>query len=123
MYSPDYYYHYLRAAESHTQSILRTEAVRQIQKWTQRWTDAQPEAPWVSIEPSFADDSGTFSSDPLQQYTNYIAVVGHRDKSLEIYLALLKSLGEALGWSVYLEEDEDGNEDVVLYEFVPEKLH
>ena len=114
MYSHEYFYIRL-LCDAHAEAVPRTQAVRKINKAMQTWSESFSDPPWLELEPVFADNSGSYRSDSHAEFMNQIVVVASKREGLDKYLLLLKELSELFSWPVILEEDEEGNENVVLY--------
>lgn len=71
---------------------------------------------WCSLVLVRATPSGSYRSDSSAREVNAASFVGLRDAPVQRYESLLRQIATTLGWQVVLEEDEDGNEDVVLFE-------
>lgn len=77
----------------------------------------EPElACWIDIEAVLTDSNGNYGSDALSDLVNQVVVVGSKAAPLVLLLPLLEDLAARLGWPLYLEEDDDGNEDIVLFD-------
>lgn len=76
-------------------------------------------APWLSMGLHHADPGGTFaSSGSCPREVNLISIVGSRKEAgaaRHFYLDLMVKIAAFLQWELVEEEDESGDEDVVLW--------
>jgi hypothetical protein len=75
-----------------------------------------PGTPWLSLSLVHASPSGDYASNPQAREINAVVVVGSKTQPAEVYEKRLIQLAKELGWQCVIEEDEDGNQDVVLQE-------
>lgn len=72
--------------------------------------------PWIDIS-IVRTENGNFCAvdEEEPELANLIAVVTSKRTDQQIYLVVLTKIAEELNWELILEEDEDGNEEVVIW--------
>lgn len=130
MYSPHYFYFYLR----YDADLSESKSLESIQRHLKKVEHIEEKGrvvyknvhsfPWIDISLLNANSYSTWAlSDTISQ-CNLIAIVGSKvtDSAVETmdarythYTMLLKQLADVLGWELIEEETEDGLQDYMLY--------
>lgn len=118
----DRYNYYNIHDEGYTKKV-ETEIVLQIflktgyflQKDHQTLGNAE-NFPWVEIVLVETKDGSFATSEKMLPYINLIAVVCTKspDTDQQVYLKTFLEIAEELNWKLYLEEDDEGNEDIEM---------
>ncbi len=120
MWSHWYTYYNLRSDATYQQK-LPLDAVQAILLATNCLKQNSPNGfsnvdmyPWicVGLHDSTDSDYGTPSTSMLT--VTLISVVASKSYEQDIYLKLLREIATNLGWELILDEDDEGNEDVVI---------
>lgn len=72
--------------------------------------------PWTSITLVEAKE-GSFSSSKRQaDFINLIDIVCSKEKNIDqqLYLKTFLAIAEKLNWNLYLEADDEGNENIII---------
>lgn len=124
MYSAFYFYFEIRYDASYSRSVdapALTRFLAGLDELVPKNGDtyaAREGAPWLSMALLSADSRGNYASwGTCPAFVNLISVVGSKEgaDARQFYLSLMVKIAAFLGWHVMDEEDEDGNEDVVLW--------
>jgi hypothetical protein len=75
--------------------------------------------PWCSLSLVRATPNGSYASDVSAREVNAAPFVCLRASPVQRHESLLKRIAMTLKWQLVLEEDDDGNENVVLFEGSP----
>ena len=72
--------------------------------------------PWVDIVLVETYDGNYASSDTENQFGTLVAIVCSKGQNVDqqIYIDAFKKIANQLNWKLYLEEDDDGNENIEL---------
>lgn len=72
--------------------------------------------PWVDILLVETYDGNYSSSDKENEFVTLVAIVCSKGKNIDqqIYIDAFKEIANKLNWKLYLEEDDDRNENVKL---------
>ncbi|RAJ75102.1 hypothetical protein CLV59_110148 [Chitinophaga dinghuensis] len=72
--------------------------------------------PWLNISVVYARDGG-FAVGPksTSESSTLLSVVTSKRYHQDVYLPVLTDIAKQLGWQLILEEDDEDNEQVVLY--------
>jgi hypothetical protein len=70
--------------------------------------------PWVDIVLVETYDGNFASSDKENQFVTLVAIVCSKGQNIDqqIYIDTFKQIANKLNWKLYLEEDDDGNENI-----------
>ncbi len=122
MYSHVYVYYLLRSDAVYSRPVATHRAVEACERAGMR-VAAEPLAfvgapgfPWCSVSLVRADASGNYHSDPNAREVNAAPFVGLRSVPSQPYEALLREIASTLGWQLLLEDDDEGRENVLLFE-------
>lgn len=124
MWSPLYRYYDIRSDAEYLQELPSDEIGKILEDTgllfrtgNQTFTNAEG-FPWIQI--IYAEsDKGDFGVDTryTSTFSNLIAVVTsrYRQEDEKRYLDILLQIAKKLGWELVLDEDDEGNEDVVIW--------
>ena len=122
MWSDRYNYYNIQSDESYTDKV-ETEIVLQLflksghflQKDHQTLVNAD-NFPWVEIVLVETKDGNFFTSEQKLACINLIAVVCAKSPHIDqqVYLRTFLEIAEKLNWKLYLEEDDEGNENIEI---------
>lgn len=122
MWSDRYNYYNIQSDESYTEKV-ETEIVLQLflksghflRKDHQTLVNAD-NFPWVEIVLVETKDGSFFTSEKKLACINLIAVVCAKSPNIDqqVYLKTFLEIAEELNWKLYLEEDDEGNENVEI---------
>jgi hypothetical protein len=125
MYGAFYFYFEIRSDASYSKSVdghVLKSFLSGLDALSPKGDDtyvAANGAPWLSMGLRCADSGGNYaSSGTCPEVVSLISVVGsNRDASAarHFYVDLMVEIAAFLRWEVVEEEDEDGNEDVVVW--------
>ncbi|NML42011.1 hypothetical protein HHL17_32800 [Chitinophaga sp. G-6-1-13] len=125
MWSPLYWYYEIRSDRSYSQRILTGDVLNvlnntgELQRIDKQEFGNIERFPWISVV-AVNSNNGNYATYAgyKSRWINLIAVVGSKSdpRNETLYVSLLARIAEKLNWELILEEDEDGNEDVVLRE-------
>lgn len=126
MWSPYYYYFFIRSDEQYSRSTDTSELssfiIRDLGLVQEDPVsfNASESLPWLRLTLVRADPkSGNYGRtchDPWPEKVNLVSLVGSkRSGDRESYVALLTRIAELLQWELIEEEDDDENEDVVVW--------
>lgn len=124
MWSPLYRYYEIRSDAQYLQEVLSVEIGKifegtghLLRTGNQTFTNAEG-FPWIEIV-YVKSNKGNFGVDAryTSKFSNLIAVVTsrYREEDEKRYLDVLLQIAKKLGWELVLEEDDEGNEDVVIW--------
>jgi hypothetical protein len=122
MWSDKYNYYSIQHdeqfSEKHEKSIvvnciLETKKFQQINHQSFTNTDIFP---WVEIVLAETYDGNFASSDKENQFVTLVTIVCSKGQNInqQIYVGAFKQIANKLNWKLYLEEDDDGNENIEL---------
>ena len=122
MWSDRYNYYNIQSDESYTEKV-ETEIILQLflksghflRKDHQTLVNAE-NFPWLEIVLVETKDGSFFTSEKKLPYINLIAVVCAKSPNIDqqIYLKTFLEIAEELNWKLYLEEDDEGNENIEI---------
>lgn len=122
MWSDRYNYYNIQSDEGYTKKVER-ETLLQIllksgyflQKDHQTWGNAE-NFPWLEIVLVETKDGSFATSEKKLPYVNLIAVVCTKSANIDqgVYLKAFLEIAEELNWKLYLEEDDEGNENIEI---------
>lgn len=125
MWSPLYWYYEIRGDNTYRQRLLTSDVINILNTMGElRQVDNQRFSntagfPWITVS-VINSSNGNYGreEDFNSEWVTLIAVVGSKSapQNEALYVKLLTEIAEKLNWELILEEDEDGNEDVVLRE-------
>lgn len=122
MWSDRYNYYDIQFDEQYSEKLEKSFIVEVLLKagffkqethQTFRNTD---KFPWVDIA-LVETNNGSFSlSDKENQFVNLIAIVCSKGEHVDqqIYITAFKNIADKLNWKLYLEEDDDENQNIQL---------
>ncbi len=94
-----------------TNILLQTNCLKQVDHQTFSNTETFP---WISIV-FFKTTNGNYaSSNKTFEKANLITIVCSKNANKEIYTNLLLQIADKLHWNLVLEEDDLGNEDIII---------
>lgn len=122
MWSNRFYYYNIQFDRNFSQRLekaivvnclLETKLFRQTNH--QSFTNTEI-FPWVEILLVEAFDGNYHSSEQENEFVTLIAIVCSREENIdqEIYVNAFKQVAQNLNWKVFLEMDDDGNENVEI---------
>ncbi|NQX40368.1 hypothetical protein SAMN05421820_105248 [Pedobacter steynii] len=122
MWSDRYNYYNIQSDEGYTKKV-ETGIVLQIllksgyflQKDHQTLVNAE-NFPWLEMVLAETEDGSFATSDKKLPYVNLIAVVCTKSAAIDqgVYLKAFLEMAEELNWKLYLEEDDEGNENIEI---------
>jgi hypothetical protein len=94
-------------------SLLETKLFKQTNHQTFTNSD---EFPWVDIVLVETYDGNFAASDKENQFVTLVAIVcsKRQDIDQQIYIDTFKQIANRLNWKLFLEEDDDGNENIEI---------
>jgi len=122
MWSDRYNYYNIKSDREH---IIKIEADRVmsvllqtgnfVQKKHQTLINVQ-HFPWADITLVEAKDGNFASSTKKTHFINLIAIVCAKGKNIDqqLYIKTFLKVAEKLNWKLYLEADDNGNEDIEI---------
>lgn len=122
MWSDRYNYYNIQSDENYSQNLARDiviESLLATRSFTQNNhqnfvnTDSFP---WTRIE-IYETKNGNFSASKNEDlFINLISIVCSKGEGVnqDIYIETFKAIAIQLGWTLYLEEDDDGNENIPI---------
>ncbi|SHG92850.1 hypothetical protein SAMN04488522_108263 [Pedobacter caeni] len=122
MWSDRYNYYNIQSDEGYTKNVARERLLQLflntgnfLQKDHQTLGNAD-HFPWLEIVLAETKDGSFATSEREVPDVNLIAIVcakgAHIDQ--QVYLKIFLEIAGALSWKLYLEEDDEGNEDVEI---------
>lgn len=125
MWSHIYWYYEIRGDNTYSEKLLTNDVLAILKNTGQlRPTGNQQfcniEAfPWISVI-AVNSHNGNYgkSEDFNSEWVNLIAVTGSKSNpgNEVLYINMLTEIAEKINWELILEEDDNGNEDIVLRE-------
>ena len=93
--------------------LLETKFFKQTNHQT--FTNSK-EFPWIDIVLVETYDGNFAASDKENQFVTLVAIVCSKREDIDqqIYIDTFKQIANRLNWKLYLEEDDDGNENIEL---------
>lgn len=93
--------------------LLETKFFKQTNHQT--FTNSK-EFPWIDIVLVETYDGNFAASDKENQFVTLVAIVCSKREDIDqqIYIDTFKQIANRLNWKLYLEEDDDGNENIKL---------
>ncbi|MGV3632219.1 MAG: hypothetical protein ACO1O6_13505 [Bacteroidota bacterium] len=122
MLSDRYNYYHIQFDEKFGQKLNKTTVVDYLletgmfrQKNHQTFTNSDS-FPWVEIILVETYDGSFSSSEKENQYVTLVAIVCSKGQNIDQqkYIDSFKQIAMKLNWKLYLEEDDDGNENIEL---------
>ncbi len=120
MWSDRYNYYNIQFDEKFSQKLdkaivveclLQTKLFQQTNQQTFTNTD---DFPWTNIILADTVNGNYASSNKNLQFVTLIAIVCSKEEDQQIYIDTFKKIASQLSWKLYLEEDDDGNENIEL---------
>lgn len=122
MWSDKYYYYNVQYDKHFNQKLdkafvvnclLETKFFKQISHQTFTNSD---KFPWVNIALIETDNGSFVLSEKENQFVSLIAIVCSKGENInqQLYIDTFREIANKLNWKLYLEEDDDGNENVEL---------
>ncbi|TCD25521.1 hypothetical protein EZ456_15955 [Pedobacter psychrodurus] len=122
MWSDRYNYYNIKSDQEHTQKVA-TKSVMDtlfqtgnfVQKNHQTLSNAN-HFPWVEITLVEAKEGSYVSSVKKIEFINLIAIVCAKGKNIDqqLYIKTFLKVSEKLNWKLYLEADDEGNENIII---------
>jgi hypothetical protein len=122
MWSDKYNYYNIQFDEKCSQRLSKSTVVDCLietkilrQKNHQTFTNVD-NFPWVDIVLVEANDGNFTVSEKENQFVTLVAIVclKRQDINQQIYIDAFRGIADKLKWKLYLEEDDDGNEEIEL---------
>jgi len=124
MWSPYYNYYQIRKDENRSEKIeikkvqSIVSSIQHLEKIGPLSYKSQNNVPWMTITIIETED-GNYSVNETTMFENInlIEVITSRrpGDNEKWYLSILKQLANALKWEVILEQDDEGNENVLIF--------
>ena len=122
MWSAKYNYYNIQCDEQFSQKLdksiivnclLETKFFQQTNQQSFTNTD---KFPWAEISLVETYDGNFSSSEKENQFVTLLAIVCSKGQNIDqqIYIDALKQIANKLNWKLYLEEDDDGNENIEI---------
>jgi hypothetical protein len=122
MWSDRYNYYNIQSDEHFSQKLEKEAVIKALQETNcfkrknhQCFTNAEG-FPWIDMILVETEDRSFASSDKEDLFVNLIAIVclkrQHMDQ--QIYLKTFLQIAEKLKWKLYLEDDDNGNENIEI---------
>lgn len=122
MWSDRYNYYNIKSDREHTIKI-ETETVMNVLLQTGNFVQKNHQTlinakhfPWVDITLVQARDGNFASSTKKTDFINLIAIVCAKGKNIDqqLYIKTFLKVAEKLNWKLYMEADDEGNENIVI---------
>jgi hypothetical protein len=122
MWSDRYNYYNIQSDENFSQKLDKSVVVKCLletkffkQTNHQSFTNAD-KFPWVDIVLVETYVGNYSSSDKENQFVTLVAIVCSKGLHIDqqVYIDAFKKIANHLKWKLYLEEDDDGNENIEL---------
>lgn len=122
MWSPLYDYYEIRKDNNYSESI-DTEKLRSMvsgfatQNIGRLLYENKENDPWFSLCLIYTENGNyAISEDTYFEKINLINIITSKnnDSNRDYYLNLLRSISNTLNWEIILEEDEEGNEEIII---------
>ena len=122
MWSDRYNYYNIQCDENFSQKLDKSVVVKCLletkffkQTNHQSFTNTD-KFPWVDILLVETYDGNYASSDKENQFVTLVAIVCSKGQNIDqqTYIDAFKQIANILNWKLYLEEDDDGNENIEL---------
>lgn len=122
MWSDRYIYYNIQFDEKFGQKLSKSTVVNsfletQLFKQTSHQSFTNSETfPWVDIVLVETYDGNFAASKKENQFVTLIAIVCAKgqDVNQQVYIDTFKQIADKLKWKLYLEQDDDGNENIEL---------
>lgn len=128
MWSHLYWYYEIRGDNTYSEKLLTSDVLNVLKNTGKlRLTGNQQfcniEAfPWVSVI-AVNSNNGNYArrEDFNSEWVNLIAITGSKSNSENeiLYVSMLTGIAEKINWELILEEDDNGNENIVLRKKLP----
>ncbi|MCU0431089.1 MAG: hypothetical protein MUF42_14080 [Cytophagaceae bacterium] len=122
MWSDIYNYYNIQFDEKFSQKLSKATVVDYLlntgmfkQTNHQTFTNSD-KFPWVDIVLVETYDGNFAASDKENQFVTLVAIVCLKGQDIDqqVYIDTFKLIANRLNWKLYLEEDDDGNENIEL---------
>lgn len=122
MWSDRYNYYNIQCDEHFSQKLDKSVVVKHLletklfkQTNHQSFTNTD-KFPWVDITLVETYDGNFISSNEENQFVTLVVIVCSKGQNIDqqIYIDAFKQIANKLNWNLYLEEDDDGNENIEL---------
>ena len=122
MWSDIYNYYNIQSDENFSRKLDKSVVVKcLLEKKLFKQTSHQSfkntdKFPWVDIILVETNDGSFVSSDEENQFVTLVAIVCPKGHNIDqqIYIEEFKQIAEELNWKLYLEEDDNGIENIEL---------
>ncbi len=124
MWSPYYWYFEIRGKYNYTVKLPTSQVVAMLdaKPWLQKGGHQSYENvdtdPWMTLSCIYSEDGNFGSHSSLNnEWCTLITIVGSKNfpNNLEYYQKSLAEIASDLNWELIWEEDDDGNQNVVLW--------
>ncbi|MBK9254978.1 MAG: hypothetical protein IPM42_05775 [Saprospiraceae bacterium] len=122
MWSDKYNYYNIQSDENYSQKLSKQTVVEKLlntnnfkQKNHQLFTNTES-FPWIDIIVVETDDGCFTETEEENQFVSLIAIVCSKGENIDQnkYIDSLKKLAEELNWKLYLEQDDNGNQNIKI---------
>ena len=124
MWSHLYWYYEIRGNNTYSEKLLTSDVLNVLENTgklrstgNQQFCNIDP-FPWISVT-AVNSDNGNYGSaaDFNSEWVNLIVIVGSKSnpENENLYVSMLTEIAEKINWELILEEDDDGNANIVLY--------
>ena len=122
MWSDRYNYYNIKFDEKFSQKLPKQTIIKTlletndyIQKSHQEFTNSEI-FPWVYIILVETEDGNFTSSQVENQFVSLIAIISSKGKDIDQtkYIESFKNVANKLNWKLFLEEDDEGNQNIAL---------
>ena len=122
MWSDRYNYYNIQFDEHFSQKLDKSVVVNcllgtKLFKQTNHQAFANTDKfPWVEMVLVETNDGNFASSETENQFVTLVAIVCSKGQNInqQIYIGTFKQIANKLNWKLYLEEDDDGNENIEI---------
>ncbi len=122
MWSDRYNYYNIQSDENFSQKLDKSVVVKCLSETKffeqtnhQSFTNTD-KFPWVDIVLVETYDGNFASSDEENKFVTLVSIVCSKGQNIDqqIYIDAFKQIANELNWKLYLEADDDGNENIEL---------
>ena len=122
MWSDKYYYYNIQFDEKFGQKLANSTIVSVLLE-TKLFKQTNPQSftntdkfPWVDIFLTETYDNNFSAHDNENQFVTLIAIVCPKgqDVNRQVYIDAFKKVADKLNWKLYLEEDDEGKENIEM---------
>jgi hypothetical protein len=122
MWSNEYFYFEIRFNQTYSHTINSTKLLAFLINEIHLVSDGtdsligNPKQPWMNLTIIKASKDGSFTSqNKCPEKVNLISIIGSKSNDFCKYEEILIKISQWLKWELIEEEDDDGNENVIIW--------